>query len=65
MRADWALVVLSRRVKASVAGADSMAAWFETRGVARLLTMGVQDLIQMSAHLRASRRMKPPDWKTH
>ena len=37
----------------------STASWFETRGVAALLTMRVQDLILRSAHLRASRRMKP------
>jgi hypothetical protein len=51
-----------------------MASWFETRGVAALLTMRVPDLILTmrvpdlilrSAHLRASRRMKPPNWKMH
>jgi quercetin dioxygenase-like cupin family protein len=36
-----------------------MATWCETRGVAALLTMRVQDLILSSAPLRASRRMKP------
>jgi hypothetical protein len=40
-----------------------VASWFETRGVAALLTMRVQDLILRSALLRASRRMKPPNWK--
>ncbi|HEX3114045.1 MAG TPA: hypothetical protein VHQ48_01100 [Bradyrhizobium sp.] len=40
-----------------------MASWFETRGVAALLTIRIQDVILMSAHLRASRRMKPPNWK--
>ena len=38
-----------------------MASWFETRGVAALLIMEV--LILRSAHLRASRRMKPSNWK--
>jgi hypothetical protein len=36
-----------------------LATWFETRGVAVLLTMRVQDLILRSALLRASPRMKP------
>jgi hypothetical protein len=42
-----------------------MASWFETRGVAALLTMRVwhrtreEDLILRSAPQRASRRMKP------
>jgi hypothetical protein len=40
-----------------------VASWFETRGVAALLTMRVHDLILRSALLRASRRMKPPNWK--
>jgi hypothetical protein len=44
-----------------------MALWFETRGVAALLTMRVwqamRDLILRSAQLRASRGMKPPNWK--
>jgi hypothetical protein len=35
-----------------------LASCFETRGVAALLTMSVQDLILRSAPLRASRRMK-------
>ena len=35
--------------------------WFETRGVAALLTM--RDLILRSALLRASRRMKTPHWE--
>jgi hypothetical protein len=42
----------------------AMASWFETRGFAALLTMRVQDLILRSALLRASRRMKPPNWTT-
>ena len=51
-----------------------MASWFETRGVAALLTMRVPDLIpgmnaiaftRGSAHLRASRRMKPLNRKMH
>jgi hypothetical protein len=37
-----------------------VASWFETRGVTALLTMRVVDLILRSAHLCASRRMKPP-----
>jgi hypothetical protein len=36
-----------------------MASWFETRGVAALLTMRVLDLILRSGPLAASRRMKP------
>jgi hypothetical protein len=37
-----------------------VASWFETRGVAALLTMRVEsDLILRSGHLAASRRMKP------
>jgi len=36
-----------------------MAAWFETRGVAALLTMRVEVLILRSALLRASRRPHP------
>ena len=39
-----------------------VASWFETRGVAAL-TMRVEDIILRSAHLRASRGMKPPNWK--
>jgi len=38
-----------------------MSPWFETRSVAALLTMRVCDLILMSALLRTSRRMKPPN----
>jgi hypothetical protein len=37
-----------------------MASWFETRGVAALLTMRVLDLILRSGVFAASRRMKPP-----
>jgi hypothetical protein len=40
-----------------------MASWFETRGVAALLTMRVSDLILRSGAFAASRRMKPPNWK--
>jgi len=36
-----------------------VAAWFETRGVAALVTMRVQDLILRSGQLAASRRIKP------
>src|SRR3981189_3052026 len=47
-------------------GADQVgmalrASWFETRGVAALLTMRVSGLILRNALLRASRRMKPPN----
>src|SRR6476620_2618598 len=41
--------------------AQAGALWFETRGVAALLTMRVQDLILRSGRLAASRRMKPPN----
>jgi hypothetical protein len=40
-----------------------VASWFETRGVAALLTTRVQDLILRSGLLAASRRMKPLYWK--
>src|SRR3984957_11806182 len=40
------------------------ASWFETRGFAALLTMRVFDLILRSAHLCASRRMRPVRLKT-
>src|ERR1700722_13214905 len=40
------------------------ASWFETRGCAALLTMRVFDLILRSAHLCASRRMRPLRLKT-
>jgi hypothetical protein len=43
--------------------AYSRATWFETRGVAALLTMRVQDLILRSGVFAASRRMKPLNWK--
>jgi hypothetical protein len=33
--------------------AHPVALWFETRGIAALLTIRVQDLILRSAHLRA------------
>jgi hypothetical protein len=39
-----------------------MASWFETRGVAALLTMRVQDLI-LRRREAPSRRMKPLNWK--
>jgi hypothetical protein len=39
-----------------------MASWFETRGVAALLTMRVRDLI-LRRREAPSRRMKPPNWK--
>jgi len=39
--------------------AGSVASWFETRGVAALLTIRVQDLILRSREA-ASRRMEPP-----
>jgi hypothetical protein len=39
-----------------------VASWFETRGVAALLTMRVIDLILRSGLLAASRRMKPSNW---
>jgi hypothetical protein len=42
---------------------DPMATWFETRGVAALLTMRIKDLILRSGLLAASRRMKPLNWK--
>src|SRR5258708_15050778 len=41
-----------------------MAAWFETRGVAALLTIRVQDLILRSALLCASRRPHPEEAPT-
>jgi hypothetical protein len=40
---------------------DSMASWFETRGVAALLTMRVQDLI-LRRREAPSRRVKPLNW---
>jgi hypothetical protein len=40
-----------------------MASWFETRGVAALLTMRVSDLILRSGTFVASRRMEPLSWK--
>jgi hypothetical protein len=40
------------------------ATWFETRGVAALLTMRVLDLIQRSREA-ASRRMKPANAEMH
>jgi hypothetical protein len=40
-----------------------MASWFETHGVAALLTMRVRDLI-LRRREAPSRRMKPLKWKT-
>jgi hypothetical protein len=42
---------------------NPVALWFETRGVAALLTMRVSDLILRSGAFAASRRMKPPNWR--
>jgi hypothetical protein len=42
------------------ASCNTVATWFETRGVATLLTMRVLDLILRSGVFAASRRMKPP-----
>jgi hypothetical protein len=41
-----------------------MASWFETRGIAALLTMRVQDLI-LRRREAPSRRMKPLSRATH
>jgi hypothetical protein len=38
-------------------GGPVRASWFETRGVAALLTMRVEDLVLRSARLRASRSL--------
>jgi hypothetical protein len=43
-----------------IKAAHPAASWFETRGIAALLTMRVEDLILRSTRQRASRRMEPP-----